>query len=53
MSELAGVMPHDEPAGPAHAESRSVKAKMMYFTIAFLVYGWFIAVTDCIQCRQW
>ncbi len=45
-------MPHDEPAGPAHAESRSVKAKMMYFTIAFLVYGWDIAVASNIQYHQ-
>lgn len=33
MSAFAGVIPHDEPPGPAHAESKNTDAKIKYFMV--------------------
>lgn len=44
MSELADVTPHYEPPGPTYADRRRVENKIVYFTIAPLVYGCFICI---------
>ncbi|EOA1532261.1 hypothetical protein ACH8KY_001324 [Salmonella enterica subsp. enterica serovar Braenderup] len=44
MSELADVTPHYEPPGPTYADKRRVENKIVYFTIASLVYGCFICI---------